>query len=83
MKRNLICIKGTSDEPLCLRGLEFYTKGYINSDFTGDLDKRKSITGYVFTLAGGAVSCILKLQTIVSLSTTDAEYMLATEAYNR
>ena len=27
--------------------------GYCDSDFTGDLDKRKLITGYVFTLGGG------------------------------
>ncbi|KAH9718038.1 hypothetical protein KPL71_022065 [Citrus sinensis] len=31
-------------------------QGYVNSDFAGDLDKRRSITGYVYTLCGGAVS---------------------------
>lgn len=30
--------------------------GYVDSDFAGDLDKRRSITGFVFTLFGGAVS---------------------------
>ncbi|KAH9697106.1 protein NEN2 [Citrus sinensis] len=28
--------------------------GYVDSDFAGDLDKRRSITGFVFTLFGGA-----------------------------
>ncbi|KAH9658914.1 retrovirus-related pol polyprotein from transposon TNT 1-94-like protein [Citrus sinensis] len=48
--------------------------------FTGDLDKRKSTTGYVFTLAGAVVSWVSKLQTVVALSTTEAEYMAATQA---
>ena len=30
--------------------------GYVDSDFAGDLDKRRSTSGYVFTLAGGAIS---------------------------
>lgn len=37
-----------------------------------DFDKRKSTIGYVFTLRGGAVSCVSKLQTIVALYTTEA-----------
>ena len=52
----------------------------MDSDFAGDVDKRKSTTGYVFALAGAAVSWVSKLQTIVALSTTEAEYMAATQA---
>ena len=51
----------------------------MDSDFTGDLDKRKSTTGYVFTLAGATVSWVSKLQTVVALSTTEVEYMAATQ----
>ena len=29
---------------------------YVDSDYTGDLDKRRSTTGYIFTLFGGPVS---------------------------
>ena len=36
------------------------------------LDKRKFITGYVFTLVGGAVCWVSKLQTIVALSAIEA-----------
>eukprot|EP00253_Pinus_taeda_P026081 PITA_26081 len=46
----------------------------------GDLDKRSSTSGYVFTLAGGAISWMSKLQNIVSLSTTEAEYIAASHA---
>ncbi|KAE8694358.1 hypothetical protein F3Y22_tig00110783pilonHSYRG00068 [Hibiscus syriacus] len=45
-----------------------------------DLDKSKSTTGYVFKVAGGAVSWVSKLQSIVATSTTEAEYVAATQA---
>ena len=31
------------------------TIGHTNSDFQGDIDSRKSTSGYVFTLNGGAI----------------------------
>jgi hypothetical protein len=61
IKRILRYIKGTSDAVLCYGGLEFTIRGYVDSDFTGDLEKRKSTTGYVFIIAGGAVSWVSKL----------------------
>ena len=30
--------------------------GYVDSDFVGDLDRRRSLAGYIFTLASGAIS---------------------------
>jgi hypothetical protein len=42
-------IKGTSDAALCYGGSESTVRGYVDSDFTGDLEKRKSTTGYVAT----------------------------------
>jgi hypothetical protein len=33
-----------------------YVEGFDDSDFAGDLDKRRSISGYVFSLCGSAVS---------------------------
>ena len=55
-------------------------KGYTDSDMAGDLDNRKSSTGYLFTFSGGAISWQSKLQKCVALSTTEAEYIAATEA---
>jgi len=49
--------------------------GYVDSDFVGDLDKRRSASGYGFTLVGGTISWMSKLQSIVSLSTIEAEYI--------
>ena len=46
----------------------------------GNLDNRRSTTGYVFTFARAAISWASKLQQVVSLSTTEAEYIALTEA---
>ncbi|KAG8475193.1 hypothetical protein CXB51_031757 [Gossypium anomalum] len=54
--------------------------GYVDADFVGDLDRRRSLTGYVFTIGGCAISWKATLQTTVALSTTEAKYMAIIEA---
>lgn len=51
-----------------------------DADWAGDKDTRRSTTGYLFILAGGAVSWRSKLQPTVALSSTEAEYRAITEA---
>ena len=46
----------------------------------GDRDNRRSTTGYVFTVGGTSVSWVSKIQSVVALSTTEAEYVSATKA---
>ena len=53
--------------------------GYVDSNFVGDLDKRRSLTDYVFSISGCAISWKAILQGSVTLSTTKAEYMAITE----
>ncbi|KAG8492533.1 hypothetical protein CXB51_009766 [Gossypium anomalum] len=53
---------------------------YVDFDFPGDLDKRRSHIGYVFTIGGCTISWKATLQTTVALFTTEAEYMAITEA---
>ena len=55
---------------------------YVDVDFTGDIDSRKSTTEFVFTLGGIVISWVSNLQKIVTLSTTEAEYVAATETGN-
>ncbi|PHT86302.1 hypothetical protein T459_11018 [Capsicum annuum] len=55
--------------------------GYVDSDFAGDHDKRRSLTGYVFTIGGCAISWKATLQTTIALLTTEAEYMAITKAF--
>ena len=73
-------LRGTSS--LCLHFGKSTTGvlGYVDSDHAKDLDKRRSITGYVFTLNGCAISWKAQLQSTVALSSTEAEYMAITEA---
>ncbi|KAE8733183.1 Detected protein of unknown function [Hibiscus syriacus] len=54
--------------------------GYVDSDYAGGLDNRRSTTGYVFTLGGGPICWKSTVQSVVALSTTEAEYMAAAEA---
>ncbi|GKC35546.1 retrovirus-related pol polyprotein from transposon TNT 1-94 [Tanacetum coccineum] len=80
VKRILRYIKGTSDVALCYGESGLTVKGYVDSDYAGDLDGSKSTTGYVFTLSGGTVSWVSKLQSVVAMSTTEAEYVAAAQA---
>ncbi|KAE8701279.1 putative serine-threonine protein kinase, plant-type [Hibiscus syriacus] len=80
VKRILRYIKGTSNIALCYGGSNLLINVYVDSDYVGDLDKSKSTTGYVFKVAGGAVSWVSKLQSVVATSTTEAEYVAATQA---
>ena len=46
----------------------------------GDVNTRNFTTSYGYSFAGAAVSWVSKLQKVVALSTTEAEYIAATEA---
>ena len=55
-------------------------EGYCVSDWANDPEQRKSTTGYVFTLAEGAVAWMSRSQLIIAISTAEAEYVAACEA---
>ena len=78
-------LRGTSDYGLCYQGrlgLERVLDilGFVDADWAGDLDQRRSTSGYVFSLFGGAVSWMSKRQSVVAFSTTEAKYMAASHA---
>ena len=54
--------------------------GFTDSDMAGDIDSKKSTSGYLMTFAGGAVAWQSKLQKCVALSTTEAKFIAITEA---
>jgi len=58
-------------------------KGFSDADYAGDVETRRSTTGYLFTLAGGAITWASKRQTTVSLSTTESEYISASTAIKK
>lgn len=77
-KRVLCYLQGTLDY-----GIWYKRRGddsmsvYTDSDFAGDLDERKSTSGYVFLWNEGAVAWSSRKQDIVALSSTEAEYVAA------
>ena len=81
MKRILRYLRSTADY-----GLVFTPHssgdcvGYSDADSGGDLDDRKSTSGYLFQIGGGAVSWRSKKQTCVALSTAEAEYVALASA---
>ena len=54
--------------------------GFVDASFGSDLRKRRSITGFVFTFAGGAVAYRSKTQTLTASSSTEAEFIAAYDA---
>ena len=73
-------LRGTSKLKLTFGSGKPVLIGYIDSDMAGDVDNRKSTSGYLMTFLGGAVSWQSRLQKCVALSTTEAEYIAAAEA---
>ena len=49
-------LKGSSDTCLCYTSASLKLQGYVDVDFVGDIDSRKSTTGFVFTLDDTAIS---------------------------
>ena len=81
VKRVLRYLKGTIDYGITYtRDSKDNLVGYCDADWAGDVNDRKSTSGYVFTLAGAPVSWRSKKQTCVALSTAEAEYVALASA---
>ncbi|MCO5606038.1 hypothetical protein L7F22_060225 [Adiantum nelumboides] len=75
--RILKYIKGTLDHGIFYKQDLCILHGFCDSDWAGDGDSRKSVSGYCFSLGSGIVSWISKKQPTVALSSTEAEYKAA------
>ncbi|RVW68061.1 Retrovirus-related Pol polyprotein from transposon TNT 1-94 [Vitis vinifera] len=77
---NLMYLQGTKDLMLTYwRTNLLDVVGFCNADFAGCIDDKKSTTGYIFMMAGGAVSWKSVKQTLTASSTMEAEYVACYE----
>ncbi|KAA0039623.1 Retrovirus-related Pol polyprotein from transposon TNT 1-94 [Cucumis melo var. makuwa] len=80
-KKVLRYLQGTKDYMLTYkRSDHLEVIGYLDSDFAGCVDIRKSTFGYLFLLAEGAISWKSAKQSIITTSTMEAEFVACFEA---
>ena len=66
VKRVFRYLRGTSDYSICYHGNSSGTPhsvcihGFVDSDWAGDIDHKRSTSGYVFTMFGGAINWMSK-----------------------
>lgn len=81
VKRIIRYLVGTAEFGLLYRkGVQEECVGYSDADWGGDLDDRRSTSGYLFRMCAAAVSWRSKKQTCVALLTAEAEYMALASA---
>ena len=76
VKRILRYLRGTSTLGIAYhKQHSFQCSGYSDADWAGDVNDRKSTSGYCFKINGGVVSWRSCKQNCVALSTAEAEYV--------
>jgi hypothetical protein len=82
--RVLAYVKGTLHQGLSWHdpgaGSRNKLSGWVDSDFASDIDTRKSMTGYLMVLNGGPISWKASRQGGVTLSSSEAEFVAASQA---
>jgi len=80
-KQILRYVNGTKDFGIKYSTSEdFRLIGYTDSDCRGNIDDRKNTSGYTFHYETGMVSWASRKQPIVTLSSVEAEYVVAIDA---
>ena len=80
-KKVLRYLQGTKDLMLTYRRTSLLdVVGFCDADFVDCIDDKKSTTGYIFMMAGGAVSWKSVKQTLTASSTMEAEYVTCYES---
>ena len=73
-------LHGTRDKGITYHGYDAHGINqiyrFVDTDFAGDKDTRRSRSGHVVLMNGAALSWKSRLQTVIAHSTTDAEVML-------
>jgi len=81
LKHALAYVKGTIDYGITYRGeVSLNLVGYVDSDYAGCKDSRRSTEGNIFVIVRGPVSWKSKQQETVALLTIESEYIVFTHA---
>ena len=81
VKKVMRYLQGTKNHMLTYRKTDsLEIMGYSNADFAGCKDTKRSTSGYIFTLAGGAISWKSCKQTLTASSTMQSEFVAYFEA---
>jgi hypothetical protein len=75
-------LRGTHDQAILYQQVDTLVDtlwGWVDSDWAADVDSRRSHTAYIIMLNGVAVSWKSRRQDCVSLSTSEAEYVAASQ----
>jgi hypothetical protein len=82
--RVLAYVRGTVDQGINFHdpgnGKRNILSGWVDSDFASDVDSRKSVTGYLMALNGGPIAWKAARQGGVTLSSSEAEFVAASQA---
>jgi hypothetical protein len=79
-RRILRYLNGTKNLRLTYKGQPQMLKGFTDADWGGCRDTRRSTAGYLFNIGSGAISWQSKRQSVVALSTCEAEFLGQTQA---
>ena len=79
VKQIFAYLKGTSNYGIeyANGGSKAELIGFSDADYAENIETRRSRTGYVFCLANGAITWSSKRQRLVTLSTTESQYVAA------
>jgi hypothetical protein len=83
IKRVFRYLRGIFSYGLCYEGRSGLDRvvdihGFVDTNWDGDMACKRSTSGYVLNLFGGAISWMRKRHVVVALSTIEVEYMATT-----
>ncbi|XP_062528652.1 copia protein isoform X2 [Bombyx mori] len=79
VKNILRFIKSSKEKGIHYSKGDNILRGFCDSDFAGDPDTRRSTSGFVIWMNGGPIAWSSRKQSVVALSSTEAEYIAAAE----
>jgi hypothetical protein len=74
-------LKGSEDYALVYSKSDKFVEGFVDADVSGNIDNRRSFSGFVFKLTNGPISWVRRNQRTVTLSSAESEYVNLSEGF--